>query len=252
MIPITDDNSDRTTVPIVNYLLILANILVFIFYQKLGMDNSFTYSYSTIPGEILTGHDIVTQPTVLIDDLTGQQVVVPGLGVTPIPVYFTLITSMFMHGGLGHLGGNMLYLYIFGDNIENSIGHFRYLVFYLLCGVIASICHVLSVHYLAGNDLLPSLGASGAISGVLGAYLLLFPTRRVGIFFFFTILYIPAFLVLGLWIATQVISGVGTVTSGQDGIAYAAHIGGFAAGMLMIKKFMAGRVVATGNTRRWY
>src|SRR6478672_3847701 len=113
MLPIGDDNSDRTRTPYVNYLLIAINILVFVYLQKFGQDINFTYSYSTIPQEILSGHDIVRN---IQDPATGEVI---RLGVTNIPVWFTLITSMFMHGGLAHLGGNMLYLWIFGDNIEN-------------------------------------------------------------------------------------------------------------------------------------
>src|SRR5687768_15397862 len=115
-IPIGDDNRDRHTTPIVNYLLLIINILVFIFLQDMGRDIAFTFAYSTVPGEILSGNDIVTNPRILEDPYTGQTVEMPGLQVTPVPIYATLITSMFMHGGLAHLFGNMLYLHIFGDN----------------------------------------------------------------------------------------------------------------------------------------
>ncbi|HMC98949.1 MAG TPA: rhomboid family intramembrane serine protease, partial [Ferruginibacter sp.] len=183
MFPIGDDNSDRTITPYVNYLIIALNVIVFVFLQGMSGDNLFTSSYATVPGEILTGRDIVTDAKLMTDPLTGDHFTIPGLGPTPIPVYFTLITSMFMHGGWLHLGGNMLYLWIFGDNIENAIGHRRYLFFYLLCGIVASISHVLVTKLLGQNLLIPSLGASGAISGVLGAYILLFPRRRVTMFF---------------------------------------------------------------------
>src|ERR1044071_6834953 len=127
MFPIGDDNSDRTTTPYVNYILIALNVIVFVFLQGMSGDNTFTYSFATVPAEILTGHDVVTSATVLTDSLTGEHFTIPGLGPTPVSVYFTLITSMFMHGGLAHIAGNMLYLWIFGDNIENAIGHRRYL-----------------------------------------------------------------------------------------------------------------------------
>src|SRR5215510_6359207 len=126
MIPIGDDNSDSTRKALVNYALIAINILVFVFLQGMGANEKFTYAYSTVPAEILTGKDYTTGV----------------LEPTPIPVYFTLITSMFMHGGWAHLGGNMLFLWVFGDNIENRLGHGRYLIFYLVCGIIASLSHV--------------------------------------------------------------------------------------------------------------
>ncbi|MCC6287318.1 MAG: rhomboid family intramembrane serine protease [Chitinophagaceae bacterium] len=238
LLPIGDDNSDRTITPYINYLLIALNILAFIFLQGGGTNLNFTYAFSTVPAEILTGNDIITEPQLIFDPNTGRQFEMPGLQPTPVSVYFTLLTSMFMHGGWAHLAGNMLYLWIFGDNIENRIGHLRYLVFYLLCGVIASFSHVFSTLMLNQNSLVPSLGASGAISGVLGAYLLLFPTRRVTAFLLIFRVSIPAVLALGLWIAFQVISGLGML-GGEDGggVAYAAHIGGFIAGLLLIKFF---------------
>jgi membrane associated rhomboid family serine protease len=167
MFPIGDDNSDRTLTPYVNYLIIALNIIVFVFLQGMSGNNLFTYSYATVPGEILSGRDIVTDAKVLTDPYTGEHFTMPGLGPTDIPVYLTLITSMFMHGGIAHIAGNMLYLWIFGDNIENTIGHKRYLFFYLLCGIIASLSHVFATKLLGQNVLIPSLGASGAISGVL-------------------------------------------------------------------------------------
>ena len=239
MIPLSDDDSDRIRTPFVNYLLIAINIFVFIFYQKLGADIGFTYSYSTVPAEILSGHDIVTPPVWVEDPITGQRVEIPGLGVTAIPVWLTLITSMFMHGGLAHLGGNMLYLWIFGDNLEDRLGHIRYLFFYLLCGIIASLSHVFSDYIFGESHLIPSLGASGAISGVMGGYLLLFPRKRVTIFFIFSFIDVPAFIVLGSWILLQVANGAGYLGGSEaSGIAYAAHIGGFIAGLLLIKRFL--------------
>jgi len=149
-----------------------------------GISNDkFTYAYSTVPGEIISGRDIVTPDRIMVAPLTGQRVAMPGLQPTPIPVFLTLITSMFMHGGLAHIFGNMLFLWIFGDNIEDRVGHIRYLIFYLVCGVLAGLAHVFTTAIFAGDSastlLVPSLGASGAISGVLGAYILLFPTKRV-------------------------------------------------------------------------
>ncbi|MEP6616857.1 MAG: rhomboid family intramembrane serine protease [Ginsengibacter sp.] len=237
MIPISDDDSDRKISPYVNYIIIVVNILVFIFLQKLGSNDGFTYSYSTVPGEILSGHDIVTHATIAHDPVSGQDVQIPGLGVTNLPVWLTLITSMFMHGGIAHIAGNMLYLWVFGDNIENALGHVRYLIFYLLCGIIASLSHVFSVHFLAGNELIPSLGASGAISGVLGGYLLLFPKRRVNVFIIRALVPVPAYVALGFWIVLQVVSQMGLLGGGETGggVAYAAHIGGFIAGLLLVK-----------------
>lgn len=238
LLPIGDDNSDRTITPYVNYILIAINVLVFIFLQAGGNNITFTYAFSTVPAEIITGSDIITQSQLVIDPNTGQQFELPGLQATPISVYFTLFTSMFMHGGWAHLAGNMLYLWIFGDNIENRLGHFRYIIFYLVCGAIASLSHVVSTLLLNQNSLVPSLGASGAISGVLGAYLLLFPTRRVHALLFIFRIAIPAVLALGLWIGFQLMSGLGMLGGEESGgVAYAAHIGGFFAGMLLIKFF---------------
>ncbi|KAA9037608.1 rhomboid family intramembrane serine protease [Ginsengibacter hankyongi] len=242
MIPLFDDDSDRRTFPVVNYFFIAINIYVFIMYQAFGHNLGFTYSFATVPGEILTGHDLVSAATYAYDPATGQQIVSPGLGITPIPVWFTLITSMFLHGGLAHLAGNMLYLWIFGDNLEDKMGHVNYFFFYLLCGVIASLTHVLSSFLFGENLLTPSIGASGAISAVMGGYLLLFPTRRVTVLLLIFFVTVPAFVVLGLWILLQVASGTGYLGSSEvTGIAYAAHIGGFFAGMLLVKKFIPER-----------
>jgi membrane associated rhomboid family serine protease len=238
MVPIGDDDSDRSRIPIVNYILIVANILVFIIYQKWGADLQFTFSYATIPAEIITGRDIVTPATMVHDPLTGDIVEIPGLGVTPFSVYLTLFTSMFMHGGIAHLGGNMLYLWVFGDNLEDKLGHFGFLVFYLICGILASLTHVFTDYMFGENHLIPSLGASGAISGIMGGYLLLFPTRTVKVLAFIFIIRLPAFIVLGLWIVLQIANGTGYLGGTEaGGIAYAAHIGGFIAGMLLIKRF---------------
>jgi membrane associated rhomboid family serine protease len=165
---------------------------------------------------------------------------------------------MFMHGGLAHIFGNMLFLWIFGDNIEDRIGHFRYLIFYLVCGLLAGLAHVFSTAIFAGNSeaslLVPSLGASGAISGVLGAYILLFPTRRVTVLLSWFVTQVPAFIAIGLWFVFQLISGLGVLGSGsqQGGVAYAAHIGGFIAGLVLIKLFEIGRPQANGYAPRGY
>jgi len=242
LFPIADDNSDRRTTPVVNYVLILANILVFVFLQGLGNNEKFTYAFSTVPGEIISGKDIVTRDRIVVQQFTGQQYEMPGLQPTPIPVYLTLITSMFMHGGIAHIFGNMLFLFIFGDNIEDRIGHLRYLIFYLVCGVLAGLAHVFATALFAGSEaslLVPSLGASGAISGVLGAYLLLFPMRRVIVLISWFATAVPAFIAIGLWFVFQLISGLGVLGSDlqQGGVAYAVHIGGFIAVLLLIKVF---------------
>jgi membrane associated rhomboid family serine protease len=226
MLPIGDDDSDRIITPFVNYILIALNILVFVAFQGAGSNEQFTYAFSTVPMEITQGQDY------------AEGVLEP----TPIPVYGTLVTSMFMHGGWAHLLGNMLYLWIFGDNIENRIGHTRYLIFYLLCGIIASLSHVfVTANFSPQYMLVPSLGASGAISGVLGGYMLLFPKQRVRVLMARAIIPVPAFVALGLWILIQVISGMGMLSAeGQEsggGVAYAAHVGGFVAGLALIKLF---------------
>lgn len=250
MIPVGDDDSDLQRTPYVSYLLIAINIFVFIWYQQWGSNINFTYSYATVPAEIISGHDMVTTATYVSDPISGQEVLIPGLGVTAIPVWLTLITSMFMHGGFAHLGGNMLYLWIFGDNLEDRLGHFKYLIFYLLCGVIASLTHVFTDYLFGENHLIPSLGASGAISAVMGGYLLLFPTRRVTVFLIFFFIPVPAFIVLGSWILLQVANGTGYLGGSEaSGIAYAAHIGGFIAGMLLIKKFRPSIISAYSKKR---
>lgn len=236
-IPIGDDDSDRSIQPFVTYILIAANVLVWVLLQHMSGDSPFTMSYSTVPAEILHGQDIVTGPQHYVDPVSGNSFLIPGLGPSAIPVYFTLITSVFMHGSWAHLGGNMLYLWIFGDNIENRLGHKRYLLFYLLCGVIASLSHVFSTLLSSGSSLVPSLGASGAISGILGAYMLLFAKRRVKMLAINRVIEVPSWIALGIWIVFQVISGLGMLGGETGGIAYAAHIGGFLAGLLLVKLF---------------
>jgi membrane associated rhomboid family serine protease len=159
---------------------------------------------------------------------------------------------MFMHGGIAHLAGNMLYLWIFGDNLEDRLGHGRYLLFYLLAGLLASLAHVFTSAALGDNLLIPSLGASGAISGVLGAYLLLFPRRRVTVILFRILTRVPAIVAVGLWFVFQLISGLGMLGGGSQagGVAYAAHIGGFIAGVALIKLFDPGEGRRAAEYRR--
>jgi membrane associated rhomboid family serine protease len=240
LLPIGDDDRDRHITPIVNYLLIILNIFVFVYWQNLGRNIDFTFAYATVPAEILSGDDLVTGAEIIHDPVTGETIKMPGLQPTPISVYLTLLTSMFMHGGIAHIAGNMLFLWIFGDNLENVMGHRKYLFFYLLCGVLAGLSHVLGASYLNQNTLVPSLGASGAISGVLGGYIILFPRRSVHVWILFGVMSLPAFLVVGLWFVFQLINGMGML-GGEEaagGIAYAAHIGGFIAGLFLVKLFV--------------
>jgi membrane associated rhomboid family serine protease len=242
MFPIGDDNSDRHSTPVVNYLLIAANLLVFVLFQGFGANEQFTYAWSTVPAEITTGRDI--DRPVVVTSPTGDAVGRINLEPTPGSVYLTLLTSMFMHGGLAHLFGNLLFLWIFGDNLEHRMGKAKYLTFYLLCGLIASLAHVFSTMAFEQNPHIPSLGASGAISGVLGGYLLLHPTRGVHVIIFsFIVRTVPAFVAIGLWFVFQLINGLGMLGQGSQeggGVAYAAHIGGFIAGFLLVKLFDSG------------
>ena len=256
VLPIGDDNTGRATTPFVNYVLIAANILVFVLFQGFGSnENRFTYAWATVPAEIATWRDIVTQDREVRVEPTGQRIRVPGLQPTPISVYLTLLISMFMHGGLAHLGGNMLFLWIFGDNLEDRLGHLRYLLFYLICGVLASLAHVFTTVALADSTsemLVPSLGASGAISGVMGGYILLYPHNRVNVLLFRVFTTVPAWVALGLWFLFQFISGLGMLGGGaqEGGVAYAAHIGGFIAGLALVKLFAAGRPASAAPTAR--
>lgn len=240
LLPIGDDNRDVQITPYVNYILIAINIFVFFYWQDWGQNIPFTFGYSAVPAEILGGEDIVTSSRVIENPVTGEQVIMPGLQPTPIPVYLTLITSMFMHGGIAHIAGNLLFLWVFGDNLENAMGHRRFLLFYLLCGVLAGLSHVMATAYILNQStLVPSLGASGAISGVLGGYILLFPRRSVHVWFLFGILSLPALVVVGIWFVFQLINGMGVLGGNEaaGGVAYAAHIGGFIAGLLLVSLF---------------
>ena len=253
-IPIGDDNQDRRLTPIVNYFFIFLNIFVFIYFQNWGQDLQFTYAFATVPGEIISGHDIITQGQILQDPNTGQIVQFPGLQPTPVPVFLTLLSSMFMHGGIAHILGNMLFLWIAGDNVEDAMGHTNYFFFYLICGILSGLSHVFVTYYFSQDLLTPSLGASGAIAGILGAYIFLFPRKRVYIwlFFWFTIA-VPAWIAVGLWFAFQVIDGLGMLGGRNSGnIAYGAHIGGFIAGLLLCKLFVQKRQDLPGKTKSFW
>jgi membrane associated rhomboid family serine protease len=233
MFPIGDDNSDRKITPVVNYLFIAINVLVFVLLQGLGGNDVFTYAYSLVPQEITTGIDI-TSTQVVTDVLTGETGRIDHQP-TPLPVYFNFLSSMFMHGGFMHLFGNVLFLWVFGDNLENRLGHVRYAVFYLVCGFAAALAQIV----MDTGSIIPMLGASGAISGVLGGYLLLYPKRRVRAIVFNFLTEVPAYVALGLWIAFQIVQGY-LSPAGTGGVAYAAHIGGFIAGLVLIKIFALG------------
>jgi membrane associated rhomboid family serine protease len=237
MIPIGDDNTDRHRTPYVTWTLIALNIFVFVVFQGMGSNQRVTLAYATVPAEILSGRDIAE--VIPVRDSYGRVVDQVEILPTPIPVYLTLLTAMFMHGGFAHLFGNMLYLWIFGDNVEDAMGHGRFLVFYLVTGIAAGLAHVLVTAVLGNNPLIPSLGASGAISGVLGGYIVLFPRKRVHVIAFYQMMHVPAIFAIGIWFLFQLVSGAGTVVGNVGGVAYGAHIGGFLAGMILVKFFDA-------------
>jgi len=220
MIPLHDDNPTEIT-PFVTIALIVLCSLVFFYEASLPdqIAQAFVFQYGAIPAAIF-GH-----ASDLADD-----------GVT-VPVTLTLLTSMFLHGGWMHLIGNMLYLWIFGNNIEDVMGHVKFVVFYVVCGFIAAMSHALT----DPASSIPMVGASGAISGVLGAYLLLFPRAQVMVLiplgFFTRAMYVPAGFVLGFWFVVQLLSGGMSMGQGGGGVAFFAHIGGFVAGMALIGFF---------------
>jgi membrane associated rhomboid family serine protease len=235
MFPIADDNSDINIVPLVTYGIIALNVIVFVLLQGIGTNDAFTYAFSLVPREITTGTDLIGN--IDIKNSTGK--IVGELPHQPalLGVYFNFLSSMFMHGDIMHIFGNMLFLWIFGDNIEHRIGHLRFLVFYLVCGIAAAFGQII----MDTGSVIPMLGASGAISGVLGGYLLLFPNKQVrAIMFNFVMTTIPAFVALGLWIGFQILQGY-LSSQDQGGVAYAAHIGGFVAGLVLIKLFDIGK-----------
>lgn len=237
MIPVGDPGHPRGGLPLVNLAFIAANLAVFFLLQL--PDESFTMAYSAIPAEITGGQDLVGPTEVRLPDGTSGVIPhAPG----PDPIYLTLLTSIFMHGGFAHLFGNMLFLFVFGDNVEKAFGILRYTAFYLVVGVIAALAHVLS----GPGSVIPSLGASGAISGVLAAYLVMFPGNRIRVLVFFRfipfVISVPALVVIGLWALLQFVNGFGAIaeTEQTSGIAYMAHIGGFVAGLifaLILKPF---------------
>jgi membrane associated rhomboid family serine protease len=218
MFPLKDDNP-ATMIPVFTWMLIILNVSVFFYQASLDRNASqaFVYQFGAIPAVV-----------------TGTKAIPHALAV--IPPLLSIVTSMFLHGGWMHLIGNMWFLWIFGNNIEEAMGRFRYLLFYLVCGVIASSSQILSNI----DSTIPSIGASGAIAGVLGAYLMLYPRARVltliYFFFFIRLVYIPAGFVLGIWFLAQLFNG--SMASPQaGGVAFGAHIGGFVAGVLLVGLF---------------
>ena len=209
MLPIGDDNSARRIVPLVTYALIVVNVLFFL--AELAGGDAFIQTWAFVPSRFLAN---------------------------PVADFLTLFTSMFMHAGLLHLGGNMLYLWIFGDNVENRFGHVKFLIFYLLCGLGATFAQLL---FSMGSNI-PNLGASGAIAGVLGSYILLFPQGRVKVLQGSQVVQVPALLVIGFWIVLQLFSSIGSITASADtgGVAYMAHVGGFIAGFILTFLFRGG------------
>jgi membrane associated rhomboid family serine protease len=214
MIPLKDINPTRTT-PVINIALIVANVLVFIYmvYASTlapGSENAFVLTYGTVPRQV--------------------SLFLQGRG-TANAALLPLVTSMFLHSGLMHLAGNMLFLWVFGDNVEDYFGHLGYLVFYLVCGVASGLIHVL----FNLDSRLPALGASGAISGVMGAYAVLYPRHKILTFFFIFLIPVPAILILGYWFVIQFLEGVGGIGMRMPGggVAWWAHIGGFVIGVLI-------------------
>jgi membrane associated rhomboid family serine protease len=222
--PISDDDRHLLRPAWVSIGLLVANVALFL-WQLAHPD--FTAGWSVIPAEIVSGRDLVGTATVEIDGRVHGVAQEPG----PVPIHLTLLTAMFMHGGWGHLGGNLLYLWIFGDNVEHRFGSLKFLAFYLGSGIVATFAQIAT----DPASVIPNLGASGAISGVLGAYLVLFPRNKVNAVFFFRIVSLPAVFVLGMWGLMQFVSGAGSLAaeSSGGGVAYAAHIGGFIAGLAM-------------------
>jgi len=202
MLPIGDDNSGRRTAPLVTYALIALNVLFF--FVELSGGEAFIGKWAFVPSRFLAD---------------------------PVGDFLTLFTSMFMHAGWVHLGGNMLYLWIFGDNVEDRFGHILFIIFYLISGLAATFAQLA---FSVGSNV-PNLGASGAIAGVLGAYILLFPKGRVKVLQGQGVVQVPALLAIGMWIVLQFFSGIGSIadTAKTGGVAYMAHIGGFLAGLAL-------------------
>jgi len=205
MIPLGDDNSARRTVPVVTYAFIVINVLFFL--VELSAGDDFIQRWSVVPSRLLAN---------------------------PVGDFITVFTAMFMHGGWMHLIGNMLYLWIFGDNVEDRLGQAKFLIFYLLCGIVATFAQVL----VNPNSNVANLGASGAIAGVLGAYLLMFPRSQVRVMMGRGIIPMPALVVIGFWAVLQLVNSFGAIaateqTADTGGVAYMAHVGGFVAGLIL-------------------
>lgn len=242
MIPFKDDNPTRSF-PVITLLIIIANALVFLYQESLpsggarglGLQEMFVARFAAIPAYILREENTVAIGRYLVKD-------VPMLS----PSWLTIFTSMFMHGSWMHIIGNMLYLWIFGNNIEDLMGKLRFLVFYLICGVAAAGLQIL-MSTSATSQYIPMVGASGAIAGVLGGYLIKYPGARVRtlvIFIFIQVVALPAWIVLGLWFVMQFFSAIGgalTPAASGGGVAFFAHVGGFIAGMMLVGIFAFGR-----------
>ncbi len=250
MIPLSDDNSQRQTTPWVNYGLILVNVAVFLWvYYLSGNTDYLVGNLSVLPREIQH-----CPLAACVSDPSGH--------LLTTPPWLTIITAMFMHGGWAHILGNMLYLFIFGDNVEDAMGHLRYLVFYLICGVLASLTQVfvtLNFDPSTQDALVPNLGASGAIAGVLAAYVVLYAHARVNalifIGFFFTFTRVSAVLLIGFWFILQFIPAVTSLgqAGGGGDVAVWAHVGGFVAGLILVKPFQRRRPLPVhAPPPRWY
>jgi membrane associated rhomboid family serine protease len=230
MLPIGDDN-DQAGVAFVTMGLVALNVVAFLVEINRPPDalQAFIFTWGVVPREYTLGVDLPPE--------------------IPYPFWTTMLTSMFLHGGWGHLGGNMLFLWIFGDNIEHRLGHLRFILFYVATGLAASLAHI----FFNAASVVPAVGASGAISGVLGGYLLMFPKNRVYVLTWGGVFAVPAMLMLGLWILMQFVNGVGTLAVTEEtggGVAYMAHIGGFIAGLLLAPVFAVGRPTAITSRRR--
>ncbi len=228
LFPLADDDRALPRPGYVTLVFIALNLIVFFVFQGAGSNESFMYGYSVIPQEIVTGQDLVGPTTV---ELGGETITIPQEP-GPVPIYLTILSSMFMHGGFAHLFGNLLYLWIFGDNVEHRFGALPFALFYLASGLAATIAQIA----LDPSSLVPNLGASGAISGVLGAYLVLFPRNKVRALLLYFVVSVPAVVAIGLWIAFQFFNGWGAIMATEEtmgGVAYGAHIGGFFAGVAL-------------------
>lgn len=228
LFPISDDDRRISGPAYVTWSLVAANIGVFFLLQQAGANEAFTYGWSVIPQEITSGQDLIANETVQVG---AQSVTIPQAE-GPSLIYLTILSAMFMHGGFAHLFGNLLYLWIFGDNVEHRFGSGAFLAFYLVSGIAATVVQIA----LNPSGIVPNLGASGAISGVLGAYLVLFPRNRVTAIFLYYIVSIPAVVAIGVWIVFQFFNGLGSFMVSQEtvgGVAYGAHIGGFVAGVVL-------------------